>query len=269
MRVFARIPGDPKKSQNPHGLKNFGGSVSRVRFCIFACFSYVFLHSGSFFTYFAKIYLTFADFKRNIYEKHAKNNEKANKRALGRWHKIWLWTGRKNNSKKYTFEYVKINFFGQTKGGSTFEVKTKKENEKETRGVAKREKNTEKRREGWKNENKKPQIVSTKCPDFFEIIIQMSSVERQNHRKQRSLVPSKTQTLVKTMVWRRAVAESARGVTNFCKNTKNGLKQIFSTWVKKKLFRPEIPEYKSIGPSNKKKLTHVRGYYYYTPWIKN
>ena len=44
----------------------------------------------------------------------------------------------KNNSKKYTFEYVKIHFFGQTKGGALLKKNKKQENEKETRGVVKR-----------------------------------------------------------------------------------------------------------------------------------
>ena len=58
----------------------------------------------------------------------------------------------KNNSKKYTFEYVKIHFFGQTKGGALLKKNKKQENEKETRGVVKREKKNEKETRGVKKQ---------------------------------------------------------------------------------------------------------------------
>ena len=50
-------------------------------------------------------------------------------------------------------------------------------------------------------------------PIFCSRTSEMSSVERQNHRKQHGLVPGRAKTLVKNMVWRRTVAESTRGVT--------------------------------------------------------
>ena len=74
----------------------------------------------------------------------------------------------KNNSKKYTFEYVKINFFGQTKGGALLKNKKKQENEKETRGVVKREQKKQKRDERGEKTKIKAQIVSTKCPYFVQ-----------------------------------------------------------------------------------------------------
>ena len=74
----------------------------------------------------------------------------------------------KNNSKKYTFECVKINFFGQTKGGALLKKNKKQENEKETRGVVKREKKNEKEKRGVKKQKIKVQIVSTKCPYFVQ-----------------------------------------------------------------------------------------------------
>ena len=40
----------------------------------------------------------------------------------------------KNNSKKHTFEYVKINFFGRTKGGALLKCKKKKKRKRDERG---------------------------------------------------------------------------------------------------------------------------------------
>ena len=89
----------------------------------------------------------------------------------------------KNNSKKYTFEYVKIHFFGQTKGGALLKKNKKQENEKETRGVVKRYKKKRKRDErGEKTKNKSANRLD-KMPIFCSRTSEMSSVERQNHRK--------------------------------------------------------------------------------------
>ena len=59
----------------------------------------------------------------------------------------------KNNHKKHTFEYVKNQFFGRTKGGALLKRKKKRKNEKETRGVEKRKKRNEKETRGVENAN--------------------------------------------------------------------------------------------------------------------
>ena len=89
----------------------------------------------------------------------------------------------KNNSKKYTFEYVKNIFFGQTKGGSTFEEEQKTRKRKRDERDRKTRKKKRKRDErGEKTKNKSANRLD-KMPIFCSRASEMSSVERQNHRK--------------------------------------------------------------------------------------
>ena len=89
-------------------------------------------------------------------KQHAKNIRKTTKKQTKEPLEDDIKSGsgpaEKNNSKKYTFEYVKIHFFGQTKGGALLKKNKNQENEKETRGVVKREKKNEKETRGVKKQ---------------------------------------------------------------------------------------------------------------------
>ena len=68
----------------------------------------------------------------------------------------------KNNHKKHTFEYVKNQFFGRTKGGALLKRKKKEKTKKRREGSKNEKKETKKRREGLKTQSKKTQTASTK-----------------------------------------------------------------------------------------------------------
>ena len=61
----------------------------------------------------------------------------------------------KNNSKKHTFEYVKINFFGRTKGGALLKCKKKKKRKRDERGRKTKKKKRKRDERGWKRKVKK------------------------------------------------------------------------------------------------------------------
>ena len=68
----------------------------------------------------------------------------------------------KNNHKKHTFEYVKNQFFGRTKGGALLKRKKKEKTKKRREGSKNEKKETKKRREGLKTQTKKTQTASMK-----------------------------------------------------------------------------------------------------------
>ena len=71
-------------------------------------------------------------FQNNIRKTLRKTAKKQTKEPLEDDIKSGSGPAEKNNSKKYTFEYVKIHFFGRTKGGALlkYNKKTRKRDER-------------------------------------------------------------------------------------------------------------------------------------------